>query len=189
MGKKLKNRRQKYMQLSCFFGLLFRVRVHLRWQNFVGEKHRLLCCGGRGVTGCARQPARPVLCCSCPVLPWHKSGLLKDPSHDKRGLCLRTFLSFPPLEMHLVFYCHCCRSVSRSPEQLVLAVYWAAGMPICGTSTVTAQCGREHRAVRSELSSPAVSHCDRFQNLSFRFSAHMAVFVTSSHIFKTSFAA
>lgn len=131
MGNKLKNRRLKYMQLSCFSGLLlFRGRVHLRWQSFAGEKRGLLRCGERGVTECARQPARP-------ELPWHKSWLLEDPSQDKTGVCLRTFLSFPPPEMHFVFSCHCCHSVAGSPEQPVLAMCWAAGMPICGTSTVS----------------------------------------------------
>lgn len=123
------------MQLYCFSGLLL-LRVHVRWQSFGGEQRRLLRCGERGVTGCARQPARPVWRWSCPLLPWHKSWLLKDPSQDKTRICLRTFLSFPPPEMHLVFSCHCYHDVARSLEQLVLAMYWAAGMPIYGTSTV-----------------------------------------------------
>lgn len=48
--------------------------------------------------------------------------------------------------------------------------------------------GRGHRDVRSMPSSLPVSVCDRFQNLGFRFSAHIAVFVTFGCVFKTSFA-
>lgn len=133
------------MQLSCFICLLlFQVRVHLRWQSFVGEKRRLLCWGRarchRVCLSALSLPslrAKAALQLPCAALACSTSQwLLKDPSRDQTGICLRTFLSFPPLEMHLVFSCHCRHTVARCPEQLVLAIYWAEGMPICGTSTV-----------------------------------------------------
>lgn len=91
------------MQLSCFICLLlFQVRVHLRWQSFVGEKRRLLCWGERGVTGCACQHwafrrCVPRLRCSCPALPWHAArvnGSWRTPLGTRQAFAWGRFSPF-----------------------------------------------------------------------------------------------
>lgn len=187
MRSKLENRRLKYMQLSCFFGLLlFQVRVHLRWQSFAGEKRRMQRCGERGVTGCAHQPERPELGCSC-LGTTH--GSWRTPLRTRQAFAWGHFSPFH-LRRCILSSPVTAATVSLGPRS---SKCWQCaelqGCPSVVGALSEAQGCREHRAVRSALSSPAVPHCDRFQNLSFRFSVHMAVFVTFSHIFKTSFAA
>lgn len=176
MRSKLKNWRVKYVQLSCFFGLLLsQVRVHLRWQSFAGEKRAR--CGSACEAGAALRRQTRV------------SGSWRNPLRTRQALAWGHFSPF-----------HLRRGIVSSPVTAATVSLgpWSSqcwqcaelqGCPSVVRALSGARCGREHRAGRSVLSSPAVSHCDRFQNLRFRFSAHMAVFVTFSHIFKTSFAA
>lgn len=196
-------------KLAFLLFCCFEVGVHPRWLVFVREQRTWVGCDKWGVMERLCQRVIPALILSASALCFvmatlcgldaqYKSMVLKDPSQGKPGIRLGTFLCLSPLERHLIFSCHCCHTVTRSP----LVIYWAEGrrhihgvrqdgeafcLQLSGLLS-EAWHGGGHRVLKSMPSSLPVSDCDRFQNLGFRFSAHIAVFVTFGCIFKTSFA-
>lgn len=194
MGNKVKNKRLKCMQLSRFFVVVLKRGCiwgdwalpgrSVVWYSAASEVSRSVCVSLQSQHWCF-QPAPsasarlPSAALTCNASQW----LLKEPSQGKPGTRSGTFLCLSPPERHLIVSCP--RAASTSD-----ILSWRDPHPWHELSGALSQGwpGRGRRAVRSTLSSLAVSDCGGFRNFGFRFSAHIAVFVTFGCTFKTSFA-